>query len=118
MRARITYDVRPEAVEVSTMENGLVLLNCRQDVEESTVEMETFTKTGKVKKETVKQYTVDEAYMIMTQEDAPTAEEVTENFGEWFNYAAAWTPARVKSLAEIQADIEFVAAMSGIDLEV
>lgn len=118
MRAKVTYDQRPDAVEVSTMENGLVLLNVRKDIEEHDIERETFTKTGKVKMEAGKQYTVDEAYMILDPADAPTVEDVTEAFDEWFSYAEAWAPARVKTLAELQSDIEFIAAMSGIDLEV
>ena len=118
MRANVTYNERPDSVEISTMENGLVLLYMRQDIQEKETEQETFTKTGKVKIETITQYTADEAYMILDPADAPTVEDVQESFDEWFSYAAAWAPAKVKTLAEIQADIEFIAAMSGIDLEV
>ena len=118
MRANVTYNERPDSVAVSTMENGLVLLFCRQDIQEQETQQETFTKTGKVKMETITQYTCDEACMILESDDAPTVEEVTEDFESWFDYAAAWAPAKVKTLAEIQADIEYIAAMSGIDLEV
>ncbi len=118
MKVNTTYDVRPDAVELTQMANDLVLLSMRENIEEHAIEIETFTKTGKPKIVNGTQYTADEAYMVLEAADAPTVEEATEAFEDWYAFAEAWTPARVKTLAEIQADVEFIAAMSGIDLEV
>ena len=56
--------------------------------------------------------------MECTPEECPTVEEVEEAFDDWFEYAAGWQPPKLKSLAQIQADVEYIAALSGIDLEV
>lgn len=60
----------------------------------------------------------EEAFMECALEDCPTVEEVEEDFDDWFEYAAGWQPPKLKSLAQIQADVEYIAALSGIDLEV
>ena len=60
----------------------------------------------------------EEAYMMCAAEDAPEAEEVEEDFEAWFEYVADWQPPRVKSVAQLQADVEYIAAMTGVDLEV
>ena len=49
--------------------------------------------------------------------DEPDAAEIEEDFDEWFEYVAAWKPAAEKTLAQLQADVEFIAAVSGIELE-
>ena len=49
--------------------------------------------------------------------DEPDAAEIEEDFDEWFEYVAAWKPAAEKTLAQLQADGEFIAAVSGIELE-
>ena len=59
----------------------------------------------------------EEAYMECPDTDAPDVEEIEEYFEDWFDYASAWQPERQKSLAQIQADVEYIAAMAGIDLE-
>ena len=63
-------------------------------------------------------WTCDEAYMQLDPEDCPTVEEVEEDIETWFDYAAAWEPERTKTNAELQADIEYIALMAGIDLGV
>lgn len=60
----------------------------------------------------------DEAYMETEPEDCPTVEEVEEDLESWFDYAAGWEAPRVKTNAELQADIEYLALMAGIDMEV
>jgi len=59
----------------------------------------------------------DEAFMECEDSEAPTIEEVEEDFEAWFEYAEEWQPPRLRSQAQLQADIEYIAAMSGIDLE-
>ena len=59
-----------------------------------------------------------EAFMEGPDDEAPDVEEIEADFESWFEYVAAWKPARQKNLAELQADVEFIAAMTGIDLEV
>ncbi|MBR6859794.1 MAG: hypothetical protein IKM73_00535 [Acidaminococcaceae bacterium] len=58
-----------------------------------------------------------EAFMECPDDEAPEVEEVEEDFEAWFEYAEEWQPGRAKSLRQIQADVEFIAAMTGIDLE-
>ena len=59
----------------------------------------------------------DEAFMVCEEADCPTEQELQEDFDDWFDYAAAWQPGRQKSLGQLQADIEYVAAMTGVELE-
>jgi hypothetical protein len=56
--------------------------------------------------------------MTLAPEDCPTVSEIQEDPEAWFEYAAAWQPARDKTLRQVQADVEYIAALSGIDLEV
>ena len=79
--------------------------------EETTVETDDRIETGS-------QWVCDEAYMALAPEDCPTVGEVQEDLKAWFDYAAAWRPAQDKTLRQIQADVEYIAALSGIDLEV
>lgn len=58
-----------------------------------------------------------EAFMECADDEAPDMEEVEEDFESWFDYAADWQPPRLKSPEQLQADIEYIAAMTGIDLE-
>ena len=60
----------------------------------------------------------DEAYMVLPAEDAPAAEEIMEDLETWFDYAAGWHEPRVRSREQLQADVEYIAALTGIDLEV
>lgn len=66
---------------------------------------------------TGKHWECDEAFMVCPEEEAPTAEEIGEAFEDWFDYAAEWTAPKQKSLAQLQADIEYIAAMTGVELE-
>lgn len=59
----------------------------------------------------------EEAFMACPSDEAPTAEEIEEAFEDWFEYAAEWTAPKQKSLAQLQADIEYIAAMTGVELE-
>lgn len=59
----------------------------------------------------------DEAYMECPAEECPEETEIEEEFEAWFDYAADWQPNRQKSLGQLQADIEYIAAMTGVDLE-
>lgn len=59
----------------------------------------------------------EEAFMACPTDEAPTAEEIEEAFEDWFEYAAEWTAPKQKSLAQLQADIEYIAAMTGVELE-
>ena len=60
----------------------------------------------------------EEAYMTCDADDAPTIDEIGEAFDAWFGYVSDWQAPKEKTLKELQADIEYIAAMSGIDLEV
>ena len=55
--------------------------------------------------------------MECPDDEAPEEEEVEEDFEAWYEYAGDWQPPRVKSREQLQADIEYIAAMTGIDLE-
>ena len=65
-----------------------------------------------------KSWECDEASMVLPAEDAPTAEEILEDPETWFDYAAGWHEPRIRTREQLQADIEYIAALSGIDLEV
>lgn len=80
-------------------------------------EDETIIETGD-RQEKGRQWVCDEAYMTLAPEDCPTVSEIQEDLEAWFEYAAAWQPARDKTLRQVQADVEYIAALSGIDLEV
>lgn len=58
-----------------------------------------------------------EVSMECAEDEAPTEDELREDFDDWYNYAADWQPGRQKSLGQLQADIEYIAAMTGIELE-
>jgi hypothetical protein len=58
-----------------------------------------------------------EAFMECADDEAPDVGEVEEDFESWFDYAASWQPPRLKSPEQLQADIEYIAAMTGVDLE-
>ena len=60
----------------------------------------------------------EEAFMECSDSDAPDKEEVEEDFEAWFEYVADWAAPKVKTLAQLQADVEYIAAMTGVDLEV
>ncbi len=60
----------------------------------------------------------EEASMCLPAEDAPGVEEVREDLDAWFEYAAGWHEPRVRSREQLQADVEYIAALTGIDLEV
>lgn len=59
----------------------------------------------------------EEAYMECPVEEAPSVGEIEDEFNDWFEYAAEWQPGKTKSLGQLQADIEYIAAMTGIELE-
>lgn len=59
----------------------------------------------------------EEAFMECPDDEAPGEEEVEEDFEAWFEYVGDWQPPRLKSREQLQADIEYIAAMTGIDLE-
>lgn len=59
-----------------------------------------------------------EAYMEMTLSEAPAAAEIEEDFEAWFEYAASWKRPETRSRAQLQADVDYLAALIGADLEV
>lgn len=59
-----------------------------------------------------------EATMELPAQDAPTVEEIMEDVDGWFDYAAEWTQPTTKTIEQLQADLEYLAAVMGIDLEV
>jgi len=85
----------------------------RSNIHEEEYEIET-----RDRQEKGRQWVCDEAYMTLAPEDCPTVSEIQEDLEAWFEYAAAWQPARDKTLRQVQADVEYIAALSGIDLEV
>ena len=85
----------------------------RQNIHEEDYEIET-----EGEEYVGKQFVCDEAYMKLDASDCPSVDEIEDDFESWFDYAASWQPAREKSLAQVQADVEYIAAMTGIDLEV
>lgn len=60
----------------------------------------------------------EEAFMECPDSDAPDAEEVEADFEGWFEYVGEWQPPRQKNLAQLQADLEYIATMTGVELEV
>ena len=89
------------------IQDGIARIYLRTDH----VEIEDVGETGGI------HWECEEAYMECADADAPEEEEVEEDFEAWFEYAGDWQPGRTKSLRQIQADVEFIAAMTGIDLE-
>ena len=60
----------------------------------------------------------EEAYMACDASEKPDVEEISEAFDAWFEYVSDWHEPKKKTLQELQADIEYIAAVSGFDLEV
>jgi len=46
-------------------------------------------------------YVADEAYMEIPTDELPAAEEILEDFEEWFDYAAEWEPEKPLSRSAI-----------------
>lgn len=79
-----------------------------------------YIRRGAEQKETEEgaHWACEEATADLPAEDAPTVEEITEDLDDWFEFAAAWKVPRIRSRAQLQADVEYIAALTGIDLEV
>lgn len=58
----------------------------------------------------------DEAYMELADGECPDMAEVAEDMEGWFEFASDWTPDNPKSLRQLQADVEYIAIMTGIEL--
>ena len=97
---------KQEDIEI-LMQNGIAQIYLRQDHQE----------VPDAGEQEGTHWECDEAFMECPDDEAPDAEEVEEDFEAWFEYAAEWQPPRVKSPEQLQADIEYIAAMTGIDLE-
>ncbi len=104
-------------IEIGTVA-GVATIYLRANHREVETTVETVTAKGKTTTTKEKHWECDEASMLCPAEDAPAPDEVAEDFEAWFEYVAGWTQAKQKSLAQIQADVEYIAAMTGVELEV
>jgi hypothetical protein len=103
MLQTVSYEREPAPIRIEHRKSGVSDLWLRKDAAAPATEEESWT--------------AQEAYMTLLTPDCPTESEITVNFDTWFDYAAAWQPEKQKTLAQLQADIDYIAAMCGIDLE-
>ena len=103
---RATYTERPEAVAVFPHEQGTDIF-LRRDIEREEGE------EGAV-------WVCDEVQTRVY--DPVTAEEVAAVFSTWWDIASGGEPPRRQTMGErleqLRADVDFIAVMTGIDLEV
>jgi hypothetical protein len=102
MKTTGTYGEKPSLIHIEHRKTGISDIWLRENVTAPTAEDEAWT--------------AEEAYMEIATEDCPTEDEILADFDGWFAYAAEWKPEKQKSLAQMQADIEYIASMCGIDL--
>lgn len=100
-----------------TIRNGIarVFLRTNHREIEETLEITDGKKTTKV---TSTQWECDEVTMECADSDAPDVGDIEEDFDAWFDYVGDWKPETQKTLAQLQADVEYIAAVAGIELEV
>lgn len=103
LNERVSYSERPESAVIERLPDATCRVLLRANVTEETVEGYT-------------QYFADEAVMRCDGADCPTTEELAEDFETWFGYASAWEPPKVKSAYQLQADIDYIAAMCGLEV--
>ena len=105
MKTVVSYERLPDAVHIEHRGTGISDLWLRRnpvppaDPEEDT-------------------WQAEEAYMEIATSQIPTKAEIEADFSTWFDYASTWTATAQKTPAQMQADIDYIAAMCGIDLEV
>lgn len=107
---------RQKDIEID-VRNGTATVFLRADHREVTEEMESANARGKTVKVKTKHWECSEAWMECPAAEAPDPDEMAEDFDAWYGYVEDWKPAAAKTLAQLQADVEFIAAVSGIDLE-
>lgn len=100
---KVMFTQEPAAVVIESLPDTTCRVLLRANVTEETVEGCT-------------QYLADEAVMRCDGADCPTAEELAEDFETWFDYASAWETPKVKSAYQLQADIDYIAAMCGLEV--
>jgi hypothetical protein len=96
------FEREPTAILIERRQTGISDIWLRKNVTAPTTEEESWT--------------ADEAYMQIATEDCPAQDDILADFDGWFSYAAEWKPEKQKSLAQLQADIEYIASMCDIDL--
>ena len=107
---------RQTDIEIA-IRNGIAQIYLRSGHREVSEETETVRGNATVRV-TETHWECDEAYMECADSEAPDAEEVAEDFDGWYEYVGDWEPEKQKTLAQLQADVEYIAAVSGIELEV
>ena len=107
---------RQRDIEID-VRNGKATVIMRADHKEITEEMESVNTRGKTVKIKTKHWECTEAWMECNAEEAPEPDEMAEDFDAWFGYIEDWKPAKEKTIAQLQSDVEYIAAVSGIDLE-
>lgn len=105
MVSNVSYGKEPSAVHIEHRKTGVSDLWIRRNAAAPTNPEE-------------EGWTAEEAYMEIDTSDCPTESEVLEDFDAWFAYVSSWKPKAQRSAAQMQADIDYIAAMCGIDLGV
>lgn len=104
---RVSFTEKPETTEIEKRPDKTCRVILRANIAEETLPDEQGT-----------QWFADEAEMKCGVEDCPTEEEIAEDFDGWFDYASEWKTAKVKTLYQLQADVDYIATMTGVELEV
>lgn len=107
LNERVMFSDEPEAIVIERLPGSTSRVLLRSDVREED------SQDGEGAA-----WVASEAIMVCATEDCPTEAEIMEDFPGWFEYVAAWSAPRQKSARQMQADIDYIAAMCGIDLEV
>lgn len=103
---RVSFSESPEATKIEKRPDETCIVMLRTNISEEALQDEQGT-----------QWFADEATMKCGVDDCPTEEEIAEDFDGWFDYVASWTPAKVKTLYQLQADVDYIATMTGVELE-
>lgn len=59
-------------------------------------------------------YTADEAVMVADQGDTLDDEDIAEDFGGCFEYAANWQPPKTPTLEELAARVKYIEIKEGL----
>jgi hypothetical protein len=97
-----SFEREPDTILIEHRKTGISDIWLRKNVTAPTSEEESWA--------------AEEAYMQIATEDCPTQDDILADFDGWFAYAAEWKLEKKKTIAQMQADIEYIASMCGIDL--
>lgn len=104
MKNLVSFEKNPDAVHIEHRKNGMSDLWLRRNGE-------------LVRSEEGDSWQAEEAYMQIATSECPAEDEITADFEAWFDYAASWREEPLRSQAQLQADVDYIAAVCGIDLE-